>query len=151
MGYIQQMREFIGHRPLLMVAGAVLILNSHDEVLLQKRTDSGDWGIPGGSMELGETIEDTARREALEETGLILEDLTLFGVFSGKELYYVYPNGDQVYNVTIVFICRRYQGVLCLDESEGTDLKFFPSCDLPAPLSPPIIPVLRRLTSWLAE
>ncbi|OKP87763.1 hypothetical protein A3844_10175 [Paenibacillus helianthi] len=49
--------------------------------LLQRRTDNGLWGLPGGSLELGETLPEVAKRELLEETGLIANSLTLFDVF----------------------------------------------------------------------
>ena len=47
-------------------------------------------------MELGETVQDTARREVFEETGLRLGKLELFGMYSGPDYYKTFPNGDQV-------------------------------------------------------
>ena len=96
MDYILQLRQYIGHRPILMVGAAVLILDERNRLLLMKRCDIRRWGIPGGAMELGEIVENAARREALEETGLEIGEMSLFGVFSGPELYYKYPSGDEV-------------------------------------------------------
>ena len=62
MGYIQQLRELVGFRPIIMVGTGVLLLKEK-EVLLQRRRDNGLWGIPGGSLEPGESLEETARRE----------------------------------------------------------------------------------------
>jgi ADP-ribose pyrophosphatase YjhB (NUDIX family) len=63
MDYIQQLRQFIGHRPILMLGAVTLVLNEENHLLMMRRTDSGHWGIPGGAVELGEVIEDAARRE----------------------------------------------------------------------------------------
>ena len=124
--YIMELRKVVGHRP------------------LQKRADNHCWGYAGGSVELDEVVEDAAKRELFEETGLIAKELTLFGVFSGKETHYVYPNGDEVSNVDIVYLCKNYTGELKCQESEVEDLRFFPADDLPGNLSPPIrIPLLR--------
>lgn len=71
MGYILELRKQVGHRPLIMTCAGVLLLNEKRELLLQKRADNGLWGYPGGSMELGESFKDCARREVQEETGLI--------------------------------------------------------------------------------
>ena len=72
MGYIQQLRELVGSRPIIMVGTGVLLLKEK-EVLLQRRRDNGLWGIPGGSLEPGESLEEAARREVWEEVGLSIE------------------------------------------------------------------------------
>lgn len=65
-------------------------MNEIGEILFQRRSDSFDWGLPGGAMEPGETPEETARRELKEETGLDAGALQLLGVFSGPRYYYRY-------------------------------------------------------------
>ena len=142
-GYIMDLRKIVGHRTLLQVGASVIVEDKQGRVLLQKRTDNHCWGYPGGSTELDERVEDAAARELREETGLIAEKLELFGVFSGKELHYVYPNGDEVSNVDIVFLCREYSGQLCRDEEETEALQFFEAGKLPENLSPPIVIPLR--------
>ena len=89
------------------------------------------WGYAGGAVELHEPVEAAAARELLEETGLIAEELTLFGVFSGEELHHIYPNGDEVSIVEIVYLCRNYQGELTPQAEEVTGLRFFPPDRLP--------------------
>ena len=137
------LRKIVGHRPLLQVGASVILEDKQGRVLLQKRTDNHCWGYPGGSTELDERVEDAAARELFEETGLTANHLELFGVFSGKELHYVYPNGDEVSNVDIVFLCRDYSGSLRLDAEESEDLCFFEAGQLPVNLSPPIVLPLR--------
>jgi 8-oxo-dGTP pyrophosphatase MutT (NUDIX family) len=110
MDYILQLRQYIGHRPILMVGAAILVLDEEHRLLMMKRTDSGCWGLPGGSTEPGEHVEEAAKRETLEETGLQIVEMELFGVFSGPELYYRYPNGDEVYNVTVVYLSSGWHG-----------------------------------------
>lgn len=142
-GYIMDLRKIVGHRPLLQVGASVILEDKQGRVLLQKRTDNHCWGYPGGSTELDERVEDAAARELFEETGLTANHLELFGVFSGKELHYIYPNGDEVSNVDIVFLCRDYSGSLRLDAEESEDLSFFEAGQLPVNLSPPIVLPLR--------
>src|SRR3954462_14067206 len=95
MPYAQDLRAIVGQRPLILVAAGMLICNAAGDLLLQRRTDDQLWGIPGGSMELGESAEEPARREVWEETGLTVGELQLFGVFSGAEMAHTFPNGDQ--------------------------------------------------------
>ena len=128
-----------------MVGSTVLVLNSQNKLLMMKRSDSNKWGVPGGAMELGETTEETARRELLEETGLTADGLTLFDVFSGEELYYRYPSGEEVYNISIVYITRGTQGDINLLDGEHYDFQYFELSKLPKDISPPIKPILRKL------
>jgi 8-oxo-dGTP pyrophosphatase MutT (NUDIX family) len=100
------------------------------------------WGLIGGSMEIGETLEQTARREAQEESGLIIEDLEWFALFSGQELIYTLPHGDVVVNVVASYIVRSFQGSLCYDDNESSALRFFALDALPKAISPPDRPVI---------
>lgn len=139
MSYILDLRKIVGHRPLLQVGASIIVEDEQGRVLLQKRTDNHCWGYPGGSTELDERVEDAAARELLEETGLTAGKLELFGVFSGKELHYTYPNGDEVSNVDIVFFCKDYSGTLVCQKEESEELRFFSAEQLPENLSPPIV------------
>ncbi|GAA0596481.1 hypothetical protein GCM10009001_10750 [Virgibacillus siamensis] len=86
MDYVKNLRKLVGHRPLILTGSVVIAVNEHDELLLQQRTDGG-WGLPGGLMELGESLEETARREVKEETGLEIGRLELLDVFSGQDYF----------------------------------------------------------------
>ena len=85
-GYIMGLRKLVGHIPLLQCGASVIVENEKGEVLLQQRTDNGCWGYAGGSVELYEVVEEAARRELEEETGLIADEMELLGVFSGDRL-----------------------------------------------------------------
>lgn len=79
--------------------------------------------MPGGLQELGETFEEVAIRELKEETGLQAEpgDLELVSVVSGESRKNFYPNGDQVYNNTVLFSIKKYHGEINGDYSELVD------------------------------
>ncbi|WP_288177658.1 NUDIX hydrolase, partial [Ruminococcus sp. CAG:57] len=108
--YIRSLRQHLGHTPLLQVGASVIVINEVGQMLMQQRTDCGSWGYAGGSVELGESVEQTAERELFEETGLKAKKLELLGVYSGEKMQYTYPNGDKVSNVDIVYTCHEYTG-----------------------------------------
>lgn len=101
-------------------------------------------GYAGGSIELGETVEEAAKRELFEEMGLVADEMELFYINSGEETHYIYPNGDEVYNVEIIYICRKYHGTIKRQEEEVEELKFFDVDDIPEDISDPIRPVFRE-------
>ena len=144
MGFILDLRKIVGHRPLIQVGASVIVEDPQGRVLLQLRADNHCWGTCGGSIEIDERVEDAAKRELFEETGLVAEEVELFGVFSGPELHYIYPNGDEVSNVDIVFLCRSFSGDLKPQKGEVEQLRFFAADDLPENLSPPIRPALEK-------
>jgi 8-oxo-dGTP pyrophosphatase MutT (NUDIX family) len=134
--YMRDMRRRVGKIPLMQCGASVIVENERGEVLLEKRADNQNWAYIGGAVELYERVEDAAARELQEETGLIAEELTLLGVFSGEKMRYTYPNGDPVSNVDILFVCRKYHGVLHPEEAEVEELRFFAPGALPKPFFP---------------
>lgn len=145
--YMLDLRKLIGSRPIFQNGASVIVVNKDKQILLGKRSDNKCWGYAGGSIELGENLEEAAARELYEEFNIRPKTLTLFGVFSGKDLYYKYPNGDEVYNIDTVFICRDYEGDPKADGHEQTQVKWFPSDALPENLSPPT----KKITLQFAE
>lgn len=134
MGYIEDLRKIIGHQPLILVGVAIAVINENGEILLQKRWD-GSWGMPGGLMELGESTEETGRREVLEETGLEIGEMELIAVYSGKEYFQKLPNGDEFYPITIVYFSKEIKaGMLKADGIESNEVEFFESDKLPKKL-----------------
>ena len=131
MGYIMNLRKYVGHEPLIRLGATTLVFNDKNELLLNLRADTNTWGIPGGSMELYETIEETAIRELKEECGITAEKLELVAVLSGKEYYFEYPNGDKMCTVIVLFKVMNYSGDVKVSDSESKQLKFFPLDNLP--------------------
>lgn len=123
--------------PVVVQTGAsVIVVNPAGEILMQQRRDDGTWSYPGGRIEIDETVEDAARREVREESGLTVGSLELLGVFSGPELNHVYPNGNEVCGIDIVYVSRDFSGTLRCTDGEAVRLGFYPIDQLPQPISP---------------
>ncbi|MCR4637705.1 NUDIX hydrolase [Ruminococcus sp.] len=131
MGYILELRKTLGSRPVIMAGAGVILLNDKNEILLGRRTDNGYWDYPAGSMELGESFEECARREVLEETGLTCEKLEYLMDISGEDTFYEYPNGDKVYLAVIIYLCRDFTGDMKVQAEEAFEQRFFPIDQLP--------------------
>ena len=125
MGYIMNLREKVGHTPLIGVGATTLVFNNKNELLLNLRSDTNTWGIPGGSKELNETLEQCAIRELKEETNINVNDLKLITVLSGKEYYFKYPNEDELDCVIALYKESNYEGELNINDGESKELKFF--------------------------
>lgn len=155
MSYISELRAEVGSSPLLLSAVALLVVD-RGRLLLQKRTDNGLWGLPGGYMEPGEQPEQSAARELFEETGLqpaSADDLVLLGVIAGEESFYRYPNGDEVYIVSIVYRVDNTTGTPEIRDDEGSALAYMPLDDLPdaSMMMPPNLPILERFLETLRQ
>ena len=132
--YIKTMRDMIGQETLITVGCGAIIEDSLGRILLQKRTDYDIWGIPGGLLEVGETFEETVKREVQEETNLTLNQVELFGVYSGENGFAQYANGDKVFSVQIIFRASDFNGILRAN-NESKDLYFLHKKDLPKNLN----------------
>lgn len=149
MGYVSELRKLVGSRPLILPGANVIVLDSNHRLLLQLRQDNNCWGLPGGALEPGETLEQAAKRELYEETGLKAKSLNLFNIFSGEAFYYQYPHGDEVYNVITSYICTDYEGELKIEVEEVKELQFFDVKQLPERISPPELPIIRKFIEQL--
>jgi len=115
---------------------AAIIRDAEGRLLLQRRSDNGLWGLPGGSVEIGESVRDAIVREVREETGLTVEVVRLVGVYSDPKIQIVrYPDGNVVHYVSLLFACRILAGTLQTCD-ETLDLKFFDPARLPEDLLP---------------
>ncbi len=136
MNYVRDLRVLIGHAPVNWVGVCALVLNGDNEVLLQRRTDTGGWGTLGGIAELGEDLGETLRRELWEEANITPLEPEFLTVISGPQTYQKLPNGDEFYQMVAVYVVREWQGVPIADGEEGSELLFFSLDGLPAPLGP---------------
>jgi 8-oxo-dGTP pyrophosphatase MutT (NUDIX family) len=133
-GYTKEIRELIGNRPFILVGSTIVVMNDKKEILFQQRSDTMEWGLPGGAMEIGESLEQTAERELFEETGLKANNFKFIDILSGRELYFKYPNGDEVYNVICVYLAEDISGELDMKDGESLELKYFSTKKLPSRL-----------------
>lgn len=114
----------------------VIVQNQEGLILLEKRSDCGWWGLPGGRIEPGESIHQTAIREVKEETGLDIEITQLLGIYSGPtDRIVTYP--DRVVQlIDVIMLAAIVTGTLtCSNESEA--LQFFRLTNLPDEIVPP--------------
>lgn len=131
MDYIQKLRHYIGHDVILGVGCGVLIENDKGQLLLQKRSDTGEWCVPGGALDVGETYIQAAKREIKEEVRIDVDNLRLFGLYSGEDRMINYPNKDVVYSLAVIFITSDYTGEISDEDSEVLEHRFFDRENIP--------------------
>ncbi len=124
MDYIKWIRSKVGNEKIILnfTSGILCISN---KILLQRRRDKNKWGLPGGAIELGESAEETIKREFLEETGLVISDVKLQNIYSKYED--TYPNGDKAQVITIAYVVnvKELKSINNFSNSETLELKFF--------------------------
>jgi len=121
------------HRPQVTpkIAVNALVFNEDGEVLLAKRTDNGLWCIPGGHVDLGETLTQACLRELFEETGLQGEVIRLVGIYSDPRNSLHIAQGPGWHTVRVTFLCRVTGGTIKTSE-ETSEIKYFNPKHLPA-------------------
>ncbi|SFL34789.1 mutator mutT protein [Paenibacillus sp. 1_12] len=106
----------------VIVTGGAIIRDDQNRILFQRRSDYGNWGLPGGGMDAGESIEETMKREIMEETGLQVDSCELYAVYSGPRMQYTYPDGNKV--VFVMFIFNAKVDLKDRIAADGTTLLF---------------------------
>jgi len=136
--------RFPDHQTHTRLGVGIIVEDAHGAILLEKRTDCGWWGLPGGHVEVGESIQQAAEGEIAEETGLRIAIHRLLGVYSETSgCIITYPdNGDVIHKIDLVVVARILSGTLRLSH-ESERLEFRTATDLPNPIVPPPKPPLR--------
>ena len=104
---------------------AVLFDKDRLTVLLTRRTDNGQWCLPGGMIDPGESVSEGCEREVFEETGLKVRAVRLTGVYSNPNRLTIYPDGNKAHVIVLNFEVELVGGELGLSD-ETMDARFFP-------------------------
>jgi 8-oxo-dGTP pyrophosphatase MutT (NUDIX family) len=150
MGYISELRKYIGSKPIFNIGATIIVMNDNNEILLNLRSDTNTWGIIGGSVEIGESLEETAARELWEEAGLKAEHFELLDVLSGKDLFFRYPNGDETYTIIVLYKAIGITGELRINDDESLCLQYF-SLDYPPKLESRAEYVINKIKARLQK
>jgi 8-oxo-dGTP pyrophosphatase MutT (NUDIX family) len=135
-GYINRLRERLGHMKIVIPGVRGLLFDEEGRLLLQRRADFGNWGLPAGVVDVGDSAVEALKREVKEETGLTVLSAAPFGLYSEPRFSVTYPNGDEVQTFTIAFVVLQWTGELSDGDDEVLDVRFFPMNALPADLYP---------------
>jgi ADP-ribose pyrophosphatase YjhB (NUDIX family) len=127
--FLVQLREKIGHDLLLLPGVCGLVFNDNEQILLQRRSDTGRWALPGGIMEPDEVPATAVVREVLEETGVKVVPERITGVYTTPPV--TYANGDQAQYVLVGFVCRAVEGEPRVNDDESLEVAYFPLNALP--------------------
>jgi ADP-ribose pyrophosphatase YjhB (NUDIX family) len=114
----------------LVVGSSAVVTDDEGRILLQRRTDSGNWALPGGAMDIGETFAQSAIREVKEETGFDVRIDRIIGIYSDPAHVFAYDDGEVRQEFSICLACTIVGGTLHIS-SESTAVEFFPVEALP--------------------
>ncbi|MEP7286107.1 MAG: NUDIX domain-containing protein [Chloroflexota bacterium] len=138
------MRARLGHDLIFMAGVMAVVINDAGEVLLQRRSDNGEWDLPGGILDPGEEPGSATVREVLEETGVAVVADRMIGIYAGPDYLVIYPNGDQVIYLQFVLACMPISGQAQVNDDESLEVGYF------APDAVPIMTRGQHYHIWLA-
>jgi ADP-ribose pyrophosphatase YjhB (NUDIX family) len=113
----------------LVVGSSAVVTDSDGRILLQRRTDSGNWALPGGVMDIGETLAESAIREVREETGFDVRIERIVGIYSDPGHVFSYDDGEVRQEFSVCLACTITGGSLSVSR-ESTDVRFFAPGDI---------------------
>jgi ADP-ribose pyrophosphatase YjhB (NUDIX family) len=108
----------------IVPAASAIVANSAGRILLHRRSDNALWALPGGAMEIGETLGETAIRETKEETGLDVEPEYIVGIYTNPRHVVAFSNGEVRQQFSLCFACRLVGGELQVSD-ESYEVRFF--------------------------
>lgn len=113
----------------LVVGASAVVADGDGRILLQRRSDSGNWALPGGGMDIGETLAECAVREVREETGFDVRIERIVGIYSDPGHVFAYDDGEVRQEFSICLACTIVGGALAVS-SESTAVRFFAPGDI---------------------
>ncbi|HIZ95254.1 NUDIX domain-containing protein [Ligilactobacillus pobuzihii] len=148
--YIKDIRSKVGNMPIILNAVAGAIVDADHKILLQERTDTHNWSLPGGYMEYGETFLETLNREMKEDSGLTVEVVDMVGTF--EQGFTTYPNGDQAQVISRLYVVEPAGGSLLTEETNETlSLKYFSFSELPPLLNQQNLDMIKATAKYFHE
>lgn len=109
----------------LVPAASAVVVDHEGRVLLHLRADTGNWSIPGGGMEPGESIAGCVVREVREETGVEVRPVRLVGVYSDPGHVVAYDDGEVRQEFSVCFACEPVGGATDASNDESDDVRWF--------------------------
>jgi len=116
--------ERISRQGKIRLGCSAAIFDEQGRIFLTRRSDNGQWCLPGGGMESGESVTEACEREVWEETGLRIRVRRLVGVYSHPDQLVVYGDGNKAHIVALHFEAEIIHGVPALS-NETTDFGYF--------------------------
>lgn len=128
--YVSMIRSLVGHTPIMMNTAAGILLNDNGQVLLNLRTDTHNWSLPGGYLEYGETFAQACVREYKEDSGIDVAIIRFLKIFDKGEVRY--PNGDVTQTISALYHVKQIGGQPLQSETDETvKLAYFDFDKLP--------------------
>ena len=130
--HLGKIRQLVGSQLLLVPGARIVIEDSDSRLLLQKRSDLGVWGLPGGNAEPGEDLSTVISREVFEETGLEISNAAPFGFGCNPQIETIqFPNGDLCQFFVLNFFTTSFTGELRMLDGESLALEWYHRSELP--------------------
>jgi ADP-ribose pyrophosphatase YjhB (NUDIX family) len=105
----------------------VIVVNDEGSILMIRRTDNGNWAVPGGAIDLGESVAQAAVRETLEETGIECEVTGVASIYSDPRHRTLYTSDGEVrQEFSIVLTAHALNGQLT-PSSESSEVRWVPA------------------------
>ncbi|GAA1439981.1 NUDIX domain-containing protein [Nocardiopsis tropica] len=108
----------------LVVAAGAAVIDDKGRLLLQRRVDNGLWAMPGGAMEMSESLPQAAVREVREETGYEVEVSGLLGTYTDARHVIAYSDGEVRRQFNVCFRARVVGGELAVSD-ESHEVRWF--------------------------
>lgn len=115
----------------LVVAASAVVTDGQGRILLQRRQDNDLWALPGGGMDMGDSLPGTAVREVKEETGYDVEITGLVGTYTDPRHIIAYSDGEVRRQFNVCFRARIVGGSLAVSD-ESTEVRFVDPAEIDA-------------------